>query len=601
MSAWRAGLLLLFAGLLSMPAADARLLGDREAVGRRVLGALVDAARRELKVHRGEHSRERWKRPPSDSPLAARNTVRVVFLLEGQPVGSGSGSGASLPANARAAAARALADTELADDAALTVLVEVLLPDLPGPGNLLRLSQKLDVGREGFVLRHEERDVRVTGAQILLSGRAASHHVREALKTLGLGPMDLAEAELEWQAFGCVLGLGLPGGEVRGLYRWGSLVRLRDVDRGAVERALGRAASWYNARDVGAQSCYVQAYNPVLDALSEGRPRLAATLGCLGALGRLADVRDDPALRRRGRQALSGVLAKHFVAHPDEAWGYVEDGDAISLETSALALSAIARLSAWEAHGEKAGRLAVFLRKMQQPDGSYRTWLRPAGRNARQNSAPGEAQRALLSWYRRNPDEDLLAAIRRGHAFYRAYWRRERALRFVPAQSRANARLYRITRERAVADFVIEMNDLVLSTQQRGAAIPADRTGRFRDPMQHKRSRPFVGQSGAHLDSLLIALELARELGDDAAEVRLRVAAVQALRHVLQLQVKEADAWCMPSPERAIGAFRDSVDEPYILPGTQWRCAEALTRALEVLEPTDYTRTHLEAEAAGTE
>jgi hypothetical protein len=585
-------LIVLLGGALGAPAP----LAQRAAVTDEVLGRLVAEARQELAHRRGEPRRP-GSRPPSESALMAGNAVRVTWLAGGVVLGSGTARGRSLPASARLAAARALDGLELDAETPVTVLVELALPERAAPvENFLALPQRLDGGRQGFVVGIGEARRRVSATQILASGHSAEAHLKAVARELNLVERSLAGETVELAVFDAVLALGLPEEAPVRLFRGGRLVPLAAVGPRAVQEALARSDAWYAAHQ-RPDGSLPYLYNPVADEVAETESSLIRQAFNVASMGALAAALGESEAADRGRRALDWLLESHYLEHPRRPWGYLSDAEGeINLGCAAAGLWAILQNRAREAHGAKARRLAAFLHAMRREDGGYLTQYRPPSAERRHEYYPGEAQLALAQYLAEAEDPELLAGVRASYDFYRAYWREHRTTPFIPWQTQANVRLYRATRERQIASFVFEMNDLLVAIQERGEEIPADLRGRFFNPEKRGSGYPHVSSTGVYLEGLLDAFDLARELGDEARARRYRTAIVWGLRNLLQMQIRDRyQTWCMPAPERAVGGFRSRWDYPGVRIDNQQHANAALAKAVRVLTPADYRLVQMEA------
>ncbi|HEC65933.1 MAG TPA: hypothetical protein ENI23_11625 [bacterium] len=75
---------------------------------------------------------------------------------------------------------------------------------------------------------------------------------------------------------------------------------------------------------------------------------------------------------------------------------------------------------------------------------------------------PGEALFAIMYLYEYDQNEEYLETATKAFPYYSDYWRGNNNTAFVPWQSRAYEKLYKVTKEEQLAEFVFEMNDYML-------------------------------------------------------------------------------------------------------------------------------------------
>lgn len=237
--------------------------------------------------------------------------------------------------------------------------------------------------------------------------------------------------------------------------------------------------------------------------------------------------------------------------------GGIEWDGSIKLGAVALAALAIIEHPQREHYRKKLDRLSACVEMLWQPDGSFRTFLRPADRNDNQNFYPGEA---LLFWahmHRETGDETLLDRFMKSYRYYRHWHLANRNPAFVPWHSQACAMVFEQTGETELRDWVFEMNDWLAPTQQWGPPLAPDLWGRFYDPNFPGYGPPHASSTGVYLEGLADALWLARECGDKERATVYERAIWRAIRSLRQLQfVDELDMFYIAKREKALGGLR---------------------------------------------
>ncbi|MHA1108726.1 MAG: hypothetical protein ACTSQV_06385 [Alphaproteobacteria bacterium] len=247
---------------------------------------------------------------------------------------------------------------------------------------------------------------------------------------------------------------------------------------------------------------------------------------------------------------------KRFYVEVDGLGGIEWDG---SIKLGAVALAA---LSIFE-HPDRAPyeetreKLSACVEHLWQPDGSFRTFLRPDDRDDNHNFYPGEA---LLYWahlHSETHDPALLDRFMKSYRYYRDWHLANRNPAFIPWHAQACAMVYQQTGETELRDWVFEMNDWLLPMQQWGAPLAPDLWGRFYDPRNPQYGPPHASSTGVYLEGLADALRLARDCGDaDRAAVYER-AVWRAVRSLRQLQFTgETDAFYITKRDPVLGGLR---------------------------------------------
>jgi hypothetical protein len=188
----------------------------------------------------------------------------------------------------------------------------------------------------------------------------------------------------------------------------------------------------------------------------------------------------------------------------------------------------------------EATQLLRFIEHMQNTDGSFRTFLRPEGRNDCQNFYPGEAMLALARVHAVTGEPGLLVRIQRAFAYYRDWHRAQRNPAFVPWHTMALCYLYQVAGRDDVRDFVFEINDWLIGIQATDPSQP-DAVGEFYDAARAQFGPPHASSTGVYLEGLIDAWSLAKRLGDARADAY-RHAILRGLRSLRQLQFRNDDA-----------------------------------------------------------
>jgi hypothetical protein len=328
------------------------------------------------------------------------------------------------------------------------------------------------------------------------------------------------------------------------LHRGQQLVAQRNITRASVQ-AMGQGMLAWLVAQVGPDGRTTYKYWPSTGAYATSNNMIRQFMGTAAlALGAAGAVADRNAAYNFGQ------------FYRDEgAFGVIDEAGKVKLGAAAVAL--IALINRGEHGSHRATQLLAFIAHMQNADGSFRTFLRPFGRNDCQNFYPGEAMLALARLHAVTGDAALLTRIGQAFQYYRDWHRAQRNPAFVPWHTMALCYLHQVTGRRDISEFVFEMNDWLIGMQAVDATQP-DTVGEFYDATRAHFGPPHASSTGVYLEGLIDAWSLAKRLGDTRAEVY-RHAILRGLRSLRQLQYRNDDAmFYIRHKARVRGAIRTS-------------------------------------------
>ncbi len=117
--------------------------------------------------------------------------------------------------------------------------------------------------------------------------------------------------------------------------------------------------------------------------------------------------------------------------------------------------------------------------------------------------------------------------------------------------------------ETALRDFILEMNDWLLSHQQWGGAADRDHWGRFYSPDRPKFGVPHASATGVYLEGLAdVSPCRARVVRRGPGRARYELALQRGIRSLAQLQYRdEFDVFYIANRKRVMGAIRTESDD----------------------------------------
>ena len=217
------------------------------------------------------------------------------------------------------------------------------------------------------------------------------------------------------------------------------------------------------------------------------------------------------------------------------------------------------------------------------------TFYVPAGRTDNQNFYPGEALLLWASTLAAETDPELLDRFMGSFQYYRDWHREQRNPAFVPWHTMAYEKVWQVTGDPELRDFVFEMNDWLLDMQQWDDAPAPDVAGRFYNPERPDFGPPHASSDGVYLEGLIAAYRLAVAVEDDERAVRYRSAIARGLRNLMQLQfADDVDMFYVSRHDRVAGGLRTTVYDNVIRVDNVQHGFRAVMDILDAFGSADY-------------
>ncbi len=369
------------------------------------------------------------------------------------------------------------------------------------------------------------------------------------------------------------------------MFRGNSLVRDDFVTQGSIASLARRMSDWMirNVRDSGRMT---YKYWPSSGKESSANNMIRQWMATVSLIRAGRHFGDETVAEIAGRN-IAYNLRKFYM--DDGEFGSIEYGGKVKLGALALAALALHEHPDSVAFRTIEGRLRNTILRLQADDGSFRTFLKPAGRNDNQNFYPGEALVYLTSVYAQNPDSDLLARIRKSIDYYWQWHQDNRNPAFIPWHTMAYSQLWRQTRDADLVDKILAMNDWLLGMQQKPSERFPDTDGRFYDPDRRQFGPPHASSTGVYLESFIQAFRVARETGDTARAETYRIAILRGLRSLMQLEFRDnVDMYYVSKRDLVRGGIRTTVYDNTIRVDNVQHNLMAVLEILNAFKPGDY-------------
>jgi hypothetical protein len=262
-------------------------------------------------------------------------------------------------------------------------------------------------------------------------------------------------------------------------------------------------------------------------------------------LARAARVTGEPRFAARAAQAVLALLDE-TTADPKDPQVRYTTMPSIALNRLAAAgllVAAIHELPNPQADLlEKSDQLCNFIHRQARTNGSLCTSDlgddgKPLAETAEAiNECPGLALYGLMLSQRHRPSAWKTDLARKAVAYYHPWWKANKNMAFVPAQTAAYAEAYRLTKEPAFAACVLEMNDWLCGLQYEAPAVKSW-SGGFRAWKDGRAVEDAPTVAGAaYGESLTRACRVARDTADEQRHKRYTVAAERHLAFLESLQ-----------------------------------------------------------------
>jgi len=304
-------------------------------------------------------------------------------------------------------------------------------------------------------------------------------------------------------------------------------------------------------------------YDPIKDKPDNDKYNTVRLAGTTYAMARLTHfLKDTTDCQRYDLAARRGILFLQALAAPmpdDEEGTFIRGVRTVKkghgkLGTMGLALLALESGGYAGDYPELCKELTKGILSLQNPDGSFSGYPYDPDKEGGQDYYPGEAMLALCYQAYRTGDPLLISAIERAFPYYRDHFTRQPATAFVLWQVDAWRRFYALRPERQYAAFVFQQIDWLLQWQYTQQNSPfCDYVGGFT-----VGKKPGISTS-TYLEAVIIAYDLARELGDEQRATRYREAAHQGLSFLLRLQITNVETFCLSNPSLSLGGFRKNI------------------------------------------
>ncbi|MDD9941499.1 MAG: hypothetical protein OXU20_10705 [Myxococcales bacterium] len=342
---------------------------------------------------------------------------------------------------------------------------------------------------------------------------------------------------------------------IKPMYRGNTVVTMKAVTSKGVHRLARLMGDWM-VQQLQDNGRMIYRYFPSSGRESTGNNMIRQYMASL-CLVRLAQWRKDSDLMARAEHNLRYNFSRFF--RRDGDIGLITFRGRSKLGAAALAALGVVEAPFRDKLQEFETPLVRMTEQMLQPEGRFITFY---GTTSHDN-ANFYAGETLLLWatmYQKQQDPALLERFMRAFRYYKEWHLDNRNPAFIPWHVQAYYRMWQVTKDPALSDFVFVMSDWLLDMQEWDESPYLDTLGRFYDDNRRQYGVPHASSTGVYLEGYIDAYRLAKELGDEGRMVNYRLAILRGLRSLMQLQFEDdIDMFYVSRQDRVLGGIRTTV------------------------------------------
>lgn len=505
-------------------------------------------------------------KPLASVPEALGYPLHIELYKDGRRIASGHARGGTPEQNLRKAVEKVsplIGVSFSPDDSQLTVSLTLFYNP-----TAYRVTEPvrdfLRPGRDGIFLQCDKRRALLPNSRWLVKNRKPGKMIEVELDGIGCTPEDLVNGKANLTRFDTVHLLQSSGSvKPKPLFRGDTVWPLEDVTPEALEQFLSGTEGWLRA-NLHEDGRLEYKYWPSRDEYSQSNNliRQWMTTHAMAELllhGGGSWLKD--AWQRNAQYNIDHFL--HVIPFPNAYAYYLEENKA-KLGTNAVAALALNAIPDERTRFAKEYDLTIRgIRHQMRDDGSFRTWFVPAELNDNQAFYPGESLLALALGIKEGTVDMKPAELKKYVEYYMGYWRKDldRNTAFVPWHTQAYYWLYELTNDEDYLKYIFEMNDHLLHCQLKEDAANPDAVGHYYVPECKDYGPPHASSTAVYTEGLAYAYDLAQRKGDTKRAEAYRQTIKLGLRSLLQLQVRDSNAWYMRNAPRALGGVRTTITD----------------------------------------
>lgn len=308
-------------------------------------------------------------------------------------------------------------------------------------------------------------------------------------------------------------------------------------------------------------------------------------LRCLASIWILAEIANyfsDEHYRSVAKRALSYMIEQFYCYESDSHFGYIKVKDNANIGAAGFLMLGLLAIGEDGFYADVKQSVTRFILAMVDSEGGflYPVYLpdKATGFDTKQLYYPGEALTALMYLYQKELHYPYLQVVENVCPYYLDLFRKsDSRINMAAWMSKAYAKVFAATGKQYYADFVFEMNDVVL-TYQKGLETPyVDRIGCF----SHSGNS---SATGVFVESLAEGLSVAKYIQDADRIQRYSEAMWLGMRYIQQMQYHPEECKPFPHADKILGGIRSSLFDSEIRMDNVQHCACAMLKTLQGLD-----------------
>jgi|TARA_B100001964_G_C14239344_1_gene604169 AMMECR1 domain-containing protein len=414
-------------------------------------------------------------------------------------------------------------------------------------GGLSAAKKNIELGVHSFEIAQGSDNAYYKASVAIKSNLSHKKALKKLCKKAGLSKTCYDEPGTKIHIYDTVEFKGNRKGEIVDLSRQNILFDVSEISEDMIDDRVLLSRDWFKNNVNHKTGLLEYMYYPSDDDYSDDNNHVRQ-IATLWSVATLRNHLKDSSLNNLISRSLDYYL--EYIRCEDD-YCYLEIKDTSKLAYNAFMIMALLEAKEYPNSADLREKFAKGVLNQQEADGSYRTYFN-SDRNSGVDFYPGEAMLAIMMHYQDTKIEKYKTSVENAFPYYRKYWRKGKNTAFIPWHTQVYRLLYEENKDKELAEFIFEMTDWIIKTQQALASPYEDEVGGF-PPLEPRYS------TSAYAEGLNDAYAVARLLGDNVREARYKDSVLKALRFVLLTQYIPENSFYLKNPEKAIGGFRKTL------------------------------------------